>query len=141
SVISSLSLHDALPISHACAQLVEVAGSRRRAAHGAGVARRMLAVVTRAVAGVGGAWVSVIGAGRARGILGVRRAVGAVPRAEVGEVALADRRTAERRRGQEGVVRTRRAAAGTRLGGVADAGRRAARGPGVPRRVLARLAR
>src|SRR5439155_986070 len=72
--------------------------------------------------------------------LRVGRAVGAVPGAEIVQIAFADRRAAECQRRLERVVRTRRAAAHARLGDVADARRRAARGPRVAGRMLTRIA-
>src|SRR5207244_1957383 len=73
-------------------------------------------------------------------LLGVGRAAGAVPGAEVVEVALAGRGPARCGRGQERVVRTRGAAPRAGLGDVAHARRRATRRPGVAGRMLTQVA-
>src|SRR5439155_1068540 len=72
------------------AGLVDVARSRRGAADRTRIARRVLAGVARAVAGVGRADVAVVGAGRARRLLRVHRTRRARAGAEVAGVALAD---------------------------------------------------
>src|SRR5205807_232712 len=123
------------------AGLVHVAGTRRRAAGRAGVARRVLAGVARAVARVGRARVTVVGAGGAARLLRVGGATGPVAGAEVVGVALVHGAAAERARGLEGIVRARGARPGTRLGEVADAGRGATGRARVPRRMLAGVAR
>src|SRR5207247_1024443 len=107
------------------ARLGHVARARGRATWDARGAGRGLAGVARTVAGVGRAGVAVVGAGGPARDLRVGRAVGAVPGAEIVQIAFADRRAAECQRRLESVVRARRAAARARLGDVADARRRA----------------
>src|SRR5207244_11384144 len=95
-----------------------------------------------AVAQVRRAGVAVIGARRARRLHGVARTGGAVAWTGLLKVALVRRRATHERGRLEGVVGTRAAAAGTRLGDVAATARGgAASGPGVARRVLADVAR
>src|SRR5207253_11337 len=122
------------------AELGQVARAGGGATGRAGVAGRMLAGVARPVARVAGARIAVVGARRPARLLGVGRAVGAVPGAEIVQIAFADRRAAECQRRLERVVRARRAAARARLGDVADAHRRAARGSRVAGRMLTRIA-
>src|SRR5438094_4658815 len=123
------------------AALGHVAGSGRRAARRPSVARRVLADVARAVALVRTARVAVVGAGRPRRALRVRRAARARPRAHLRRIALAGGSPADDEAGQEAVRGTARARARTRLHVVADVSRRAAHRTGVPRRVLAGVAR
>src|SRR5439155_206596 len=127
--------------ARARAALVHVAHPGRRAAHRPGVPRRVLAVVAAAVALVAAARVAVAGARRPRRTLGVRRAVGAAPRAVLRRVALARRGAAHRARGLEGVGRAGGARARAGLVHVAHPGRRAALRPGIARGVLAGRAR
>src|SRR5207244_1943872 len=103
----------------------------------AGVPCRVLAGVAAAVAGVGRARVTVIGAGRAGGALRVGRAVGAVPGTALGEVALAGCTAADHARGLEAVGGTAVADPVAGVGHVAVPGRRPAHRPRVPGRVLA----
>src|SRR5207249_4993673 len=123
------------------AVLVHVTGTGRRAADGARIARRMLAGVARSVALIGAARVPVVGTRRARRCLGIRRAVRAVPRAALRRVALAARRPTHGGRRLEGVVGTRAARPGAQLVEVAVARRGATDRAGVPRCVLAEVAR
>src|SRR5438445_5096261 len=97
----------------------------------------MLAGVAAAIALVAAARIAVVGARRPGRRLGVRRAVGAAPRAVLGRVALARRRAAHHEARREGIRRARRARAGTGLVLVAGAGRGPAQRAGVPGRVLA----
>src|SRR5204862_2949695 len=76
------------------AELVEVAVARRGAADRAGVPRRVLAEVARAVAGIGRARVAVVGARRPGRLLRVGRAGRAPPRAAALRVAPPARRPA-----------------------------------------------
>src|SRR5207249_10651518 len=130
TVIYTLSLHDALPIcggrrlegvvgtraARPGAQLVEVAVARRGATDRAGVPRCMLAEVARAVAGVAGARVAVVGAERAARFLGIRRAcLTWHATAALGDVALAGRRPAGDPDRQEHIGRARGACAGAHL--------------------------
>src|SRR5207249_4212210 len=80
--------------ARAVAGLGHVARPRRRPTHRAGVPRRMLAGIARAVAGVGRARVAVVGAGRPVRLLRIRRARGARARAGLRHVAGAGRRAA-----------------------------------------------
>src|SRR5437870_5286758 len=127
--------------ARARAGLVHVAHPGRRPAHRPGVPRRVLAGVARPVALIERARVAVGGARRARRLLGVRRAAGARPGAVLRRVALARRGTAHRARRLEAIGRADRARARARLVHVAHPGRRPAHRPGVPRRVLAGVAR
>src|SRR5438445_263562 len=97
----------------------------------------MLAGVAAAIALVAAARIAVVGARRPGRRLGVRRAVGAAPRAVLGRVALARRRAAHHEARREGIRRARRARPGTGLVLVTIPGGGAAHRPGVPRRVLA----
>src|SRR5207302_1398021 len=110
-------------------------------ADGPRVARRVLAGVARSVALIGAARVPVVGTRRARRCLGIRRAVRAVPRAALRRVALAARRPTHGGRRLEGVGGTGPARPRAVLVNVTDARRRAADRAGVPRRVLAEVAR
>src|SRR5581483_4640651 len=87
---------------------------------------RVGAGVARPVAHVGAARVAVIGAGRARRDLVVRRTRRARPGAVLGQIALAAGRPADRRARLEPVGRARAAGAGAALRHVADARDRAA---------------
>src|SRR5207249_3239480 len=89
------------------------------AADRAGVPRRVLAVVARAVAHVAAARVAVVGAGRSVDLLGVGRAVRSVARAELAQVALAGRRAADGARRPERIRRAAAARAGAELRHVA----------------------
>src|SRR5207237_435999 len=110
----------------AVAGLGHVAVARGRPAHRTGIPRGVLAVVAAAVAGVGRARVPVIGAGGARGVLCVGRAVGAVPGTALGRVAPALGRAADDARGLEGVGGTAVAGAVAGLDRVAGTSRGAA---------------
>src|SRR5205823_1544675 len=123
------------------AGLVHVARAGRRPADRPAVARRMLAVVARAVARVGRARVAVVRACRARRVLRIGRARRTGAGTVLRRVALAARRTAGGRRRLEGVVRARATRSRAELVEVAVARRGAADGPGVARRVLAGIAR
>src|SRR5207245_615601 len=153
------------------ADLGHVAGPRRRPALGAGVARRVLAGIARAVAGVGRARIAVVGArGRAR-LLRIGGTRGIRPVAGLGHVAFTRRRPALRAgvarrvlagiaRAVAGVGRARIAVVGARrrarllriggtrgirpvagLGHVAFTRRRPALRAGVARRVRDGIAR
>src|SRR5439155_7635284 len=121
------------------AQLVEVAVARRGATDRAGVPRCMLAEVARAVAGVAGARVAVVGAERAARFLGIRPAcLTRQATAALGDVALAGRRPADDPDRQEHIGRTRGAHAGAHLVGITGvAGACPADGAGIAGRVLA----
>src|SRR5207244_781281 len=125
------------------ADLVEVAVARRGAADRAGVAGRVLAEVARAVAGVGGAGVPVVGAERRARLLGVRPArLARQPAAALGDVALPGRRPADGPDRQEGIGRARRARAGADLIRVARVARaRPAEGARIAGRMLAGIVR
>src|SRR5439155_1105784 len=123
------------------AGLVRVADTRRRTADGAGVPRRMLAVVAAAVALVAAARVAVVGARRARRALRVGRAVRPAAGAVLRRVAFACRPAADGGGRLEHVGRARAAHTRAGLRQVAGAGRRTAGRPRVPRRVLAGVAR
>src|SRR5207247_9231807 len=71
---------DALPL---------VAFTRRRPAHRIGVARRVLAGIARAVAGVGRARIAVVGARRRARLLRIGGTRGIRPVADLGHVAVA----------------------------------------------------
>src|SRR5207302_10686703 len=125
-------------------ELGVVAFVGRRAARRAGVARGMHACrgAGGAVAEIRRAGVAVIGARRARRLDGSRRTGGAVARTGLLKVALVRRRATHERGRLEGVVGTRAAATGTRLGDIAPAAsRRPARRSRDARRVLADAAR
>src|SRR5205823_6132702 len=122
--------------------LVSIADvARTRPADGAGIARRVLAGVVRAVAQISRADVAVVGARRARRRLRVGRAGGTAPRAEVVLIAVADRRTAVDRARLEQIVRARAREARAELGQVARAGGGATGRAGVDGRMLAGVAR
>src|SRR5207302_1942450 len=123
------------------AVLLRFAFARRGATERAAVACRMLAGVARPVALVRTARVAVIRAGGAGRTLRVRRTARGGPRAHLRGVTLPCRRTADDEAGQEPIRRAARARPGARLDVVADVGRRPAHGAGVPRRVLAGVAR
>src|SRR5207249_4441426 len=127
--------------ARARAALVHVTHPGRCAAHRPGVPRRVLAGVAAAVALIECARVAVGGARRPPRCLRVGRAVGSVPRAVLGGIALARRGTALRARGREAIDRTGRARARARFRHVAHAGRRAALRPRIARGVLAGGAR
>src|SRR5439155_25410181 len=96
----------------------------------------------RAIALIRRADVAVVGTCRARCLHGIGQTGGTVPGTELGVVAFVHCCATGERGRLEGVVGTRAAAAGTRLGDVAATARGgAARGPGVARRVLADVAR
>src|SRR5207247_5054958 len=78
---------DALPL---------VAFTRRRPAHRIGVARRVLAGIARAVAGVGRARIAVVGARRRARLLRIGGTRGIRPVAGLGYVAVTRRRPAHR---------------------------------------------
>src|SRR5207302_347200 len=123
------------------ARLVHVAGTRRRAAGRARVARRMLARVARPVALVGRARVASVRAGRARRLLRVGRAGGPLALPDALPISLACRAAADDGARLEHVGRTRAARPVARLVHVARARRRAAGRAGVARRMLAGVAR
>src|SRR5206468_3107218 len=100
------------------AGLVLVARAGRRAAHRAGVPRRVLAGIVRPVAGVGRARAAVVSARRPRRALGIRWAARSCAGAVLRRVALPRRGTALREGRQETVRRTGRTGAVARLGGV-----------------------
>src|SRR5439155_106521 len=128
--------------AHAGAHLVRIARiARARPADGAGVARRVLAGVVRAVAEVGRADVPVVGARRARRRLGIRRAARPGPGAHLRRVALARRGAADDEARLEHVVGTRAARPRAGLVDVAGPRRGAADRARVARRVLAGVAR
>src|SRR5207244_9736565 len=85
------------------AGLGRIADSGRRSADRAGVPRRVLALHAEAVADVGGAWVGVVRAGGAGGLVSVRRALRAVAGAGLRDVALARCRATHGARGSEPV--------------------------------------
>src|SRR5205823_951809 len=70
------------------AGLGRIADSGRRSADRAGVPRRVLALHAEAVADVGGAWIGVVRAGGAGGLVSVRGALRAGAGAGLGAVAL-----------------------------------------------------
>src|SRR5207244_7039823 len=106
------------------AELVDVAVSRRGAADGAGVPRRVLAEVARAVAGIRRARVAVVGAQRPARLLRVGSArLARQSAAALRDVALAGRRPADDADRQEYVGRARGADARTHLVGIADVAR------------------
>src|SRR5439155_20577069 len=105
------------------------------------IPRRMLTGVVRPVADVGGAHVGVVRTGSPRGALRVCRAAGAGPGAALRWITLARRRPADRRRRLERIRRASTARSGAGLVHVTVARRGAAYGAGVPRRVLAVVAR
>src|SRR5207245_965372 len=123
------------------AALGRVAGPRRRPAHRAGVARRVLTRIARAVAGVGRARIAVVDARRPARLLGVGGTTRTRARAGLRQVALARRRATHGAGGLEGIGRTGRARAVAALGRVAGPRRRAAHRAGMAGRVLARVAR
>src|SRR5207249_1601178 len=121
--------------------LVHVTGTGRRPADRAGVPRRVLAGVVRPVALIRAARVSIVRAGRPRGILRVGRARRTRSGAVLRRIALAPRRAADGGRRLEGVVGTRAARPGAQLVEVAVARRGATDRAGVPRCMLAEVAR
>src|SRR5439155_1582403 len=117
------------------AEFRDIAHTGRGATEGAGVARRMLTLITAAIADVGRAGVAVVGAHGPVRQLGVGRAVDPAARAELRNVALARRRAALGGGQREGIGRaiiTRSVAA---LGDVAHPGRHATLGAGSLLRV------
>src|SRR5439155_792356 len=122
------------------AGLVRVADAGGSPTHRPDVARRVLAVVTAAVALVTAARVAVVGARRPRRPLRVRRTAGARKGVVEGQVTLARRGAAHRARRLERVGGTDGARAGAGLVHVAEAGGGAADRPRVARRVLAVIA-
>src|SRR5439155_1427789 len=123
------------------AVLVHVAGTGRRAADGARIARRMLAGVARSVALIRAARVAVVGARGPGGLLRVRRTRRTGSGAVLRWITLAAGRAAGGGRRLEGVVGTRAARPGAQLIEVAVARRGATDGAGVPRCMLAEVAR
>src|SRR5439155_904915 len=114
--------------ARAVAGLLRVARPRRRAAHRGGVARRVLAGIARAVAGVGRARIAVVGARRPARLLRIDGAARARARAGLRLIALARRRAAHGAGGLEGIGGTGIARPVAGLGLVANAGRRPAHG-------------
>src|SRR5207249_292476 len=112
--------------ARAGAALPQVADARRGAADRAGIPRRVLAGVVRAVAGVGRARVAVVGARGAARLLGIGRAARPIARAELRHVARARPRAADLGGRREGIGGTIIAHPVTALGHVAGTGRRAA---------------
>src|SRR5439155_1378855 len=110
------------------AVLVHVAGTGRRAADGARIARRMLAGVARSVALIRAAWVAVVGARGPGGLLRVRRARRTRAGAVLRWITLAAGRAAGGGRRLEGVVGTRAARPAAQLVEVAVARRGATDG-------------
>src|SRR5439155_356727 len=108
-----------------------------RAADGASTCGRILTGEARAVALIQRARVAVVGACRSSRPHQVGGTGRAVPGAELRAVAGPGRCPTLEAGRREAVRRTRRARTVAVLGEVADAGRRAAQGPGVPGRVLA----
>src|SRR5439155_975610 len=123
------------------AVLVHVAGTGRRAADGARIARRMLAGVARSVALIGAAWVAVVGARGPGRLLRVRRTRRTRAGAVLRRITLAAGRAAGGGRRLEAVVGTRAARPGAQLVEVAVARRGATDRAGVPRCMLAEVAR
>src|SRR5205823_3926304 len=105
------------------------------------VPRRVLAGVARPVARVRGAGVAVVSACRPRRALGVGRTARAGSGAHLREIAVARRRATDREAAQEAIRGAGRARPRARLGLVALSGAWPADHPGVPRRVLASVAR
>src|SRR5205823_4349126 len=119
----------------------QVAFARRRPARRAGVPRRVLARVARAVAGIRAARIAVVGAAGARRALRIHRAVRGRPGAVLRRVALAGRWPADDAARLEHVFGTGAARPGAGLVHVARTGRRPADRPAVARRMLAVVAR
>src|SRR5439155_3745685 len=110
------------------AGLRDVARPRRRPAHRARVARRVLARIAAAVALIERARIAVVGAHGPTRLLRIRRTRGTRARAGLRQVAHARRRAAHGAGGLEDIGGTGRSAPGAELRRVADPGRGAALG-------------
>src|SRR5439155_323198 len=110
-------------VGDAVAAFRDVARARRRPAHRARVARRVLAGIAAAVALIERARIAVVGARGPTRLLGIRRTPGTRARAGFRQVAHAGRRTAHGAGGLERIGRTGRARPVAGLGHIANAGR------------------